>query len=86
MRREVLALLSNAKVTYIEFQDDLWVTFDPWLSYSEVAFGLSFSQSDSWNFSSFNYNKLENMKTLHIPLFGFFLQNNIYNISQNILQ
>jgi len=31
MRREVPTLLSNEKVTYIEFQDDLWVTFDPWL-------------------------------------------------------
>ena len=26
MRREVLTLLSNEKVTYIEFQGDLWVT------------------------------------------------------------
>jgi hypothetical protein len=32
MRREVLTLLSNEKDTYIEFQDDLWVTFDPWIS------------------------------------------------------
>ena len=31
MRREVPAPLSNEKDTYIEFQDDLWVTFDPWL-------------------------------------------------------
>ena len=31
MRREVPDPLSNEKVTYIEFQDDLWVTFDPWL-------------------------------------------------------
>jgi hypothetical protein len=31
MRREVSAPLSNEKDTYIEFQDDLWVTFDPWL-------------------------------------------------------
>ena len=31
MRREVLTPLSNEKVKYIEFQDDLWVTFDPWL-------------------------------------------------------
>ena len=38
-------------------------------SHSKVAFGLSFSQSDSWNFSSFNYNNSENMKTLHIPHF-----------------
>ena len=30
MRREVPAILSNEKDTYIEFQDDLWVIFDPW--------------------------------------------------------
>ena len=29
MRREVLALLSNEKVTYIEFQGDLWVYEKP---------------------------------------------------------
>ena len=70
MRREVTAFLSNKKVTYIEFQDDLWVTFDPWLSYSKVAFGLSFSQSDSWNLSSLLIAIiLENMKSLHIPHF-----------------
>jgi hypothetical protein len=31
MRREVPTPLSNEKDTYIEFQDDLWVKFDPWL-------------------------------------------------------
>ena len=30
MRREVTAFLMNEKVTYIDFQGDLWVTFDPW--------------------------------------------------------
>jgi hypothetical protein len=43
MRREVLALLMNEKVTYIELQGDLWVTF---------TCGFSYSQSDPWNFSS----------------------------------
>ena len=41
-------------------------------THSKVAFGLSSSQSDSWNFSSFNYNNSENMKTLHIPHFCIF--------------
>jgi hypothetical protein len=31
MRREVPTSLSNEKDPYIEFQDDPWVTFDPWL-------------------------------------------------------
>ena len=44
MRREVLALLLNEKVTYIEFQVDLWVT---------LTFGF-YSQSVLWNFSSLN--------------------------------
>ena len=45
MRREVPTLLTNGKVTYIEFQGDLWVT---------LMFGFSYSQSVPWNFSSLN--------------------------------
>ena len=52
MRREVPALLMNEKVTYKVFQGDHWVTLTLGFSYSKVAFGLSFSQSDPWNFSS----------------------------------
>jgi hypothetical protein len=52
MRREVSTLLMNEKVTYIDFQGDLWVTLTLGFSYSKVAFGLSFFQSDPWNFSS----------------------------------
>ena len=59
MRREVLALLSNEKATYIEFQGDLWVT---------LTFGFSYSQSVPWNFLFLFYINSENMKTLHIPL------------------
>ena len=68
MRIEVLTPLTNEKVTYIEFQGDLWVTLSFGFSYSKVAFDLSFSQSGSWNFSSLLITiMLENMKTLHIP-------------------
>ena len=48
MRREVSVPLSNEKVTYIEFQGDLWVT---------LTFGFSYSQSVPWNFSSLNLHK-----------------------------
>ena len=51
MRREVLTPLWNEKVTYIEFQGDLWVT---------LTFGFSHSQSVPWNFSSLNYINKEN--------------------------
>jgi hypothetical protein len=52
MRREVPTFLMNEKVTYIVFQGDLCVTLTLGFSYFKVAFGISFSQSDSWNFSS----------------------------------
>ena len=56
-----MALLSNEKVTYIEFQGDLWVT---------LTFGFSYSQSDPWNFSSLLITIIiESRKTLHIPHF-----------------
>ena len=72
MRREVLVLLSNEKVTYIEFQDDLWVTFDPWLFIFQGGFWPFIFPKWLLEFLfSFNYNNLENMKTLHIPHFGF---------------
>ena len=48
MRREVSAPLSNEKVTYIEFQGELWVT---------LTFGCSYSQSVPSNFSSLNLHK-----------------------------
>ena len=51
MRREISTLLSNEKVTYIEFQGDLWVT---------LTFVFSHSQSVLWNFSSLNYINKEN--------------------------
>ena len=47
-----MALLMNEKVTYIELQGDLWVTLALGFSYSKVAFGFAFSQSDPWNLSS----------------------------------
>jgi hypothetical protein len=53
MRREVMASLSNERVTYIEFQGDLWVT---------LTFGFSHSKSVPWNFSSLylhNFGKYE---------------------------
>ena len=53
MRREVLDPLSNEKVTYIEFQGDLWVT---------LTFVFSYSQSVPWNLSSIslhNFGKYE---------------------------
>jgi len=43
MRREVLALLMNEKVTYIELQGGHWVT---------LTFVFSYSQSDPWNLYS----------------------------------
>ena len=43
-----MAPLSNEKVTYIEFQGDLWVT---------LTFRVSHSQSVPWNLSSLNLNK-----------------------------
>ena len=59
-----MALLSNEKVTYIEFQGDLWVT---------LTFGFSYSQSDPWNLYSLLITIIiENMKTLHIPHFCIF--------------
>ena len=48
MRIEVSAPLSNEKVTYIEFQGDLWVT---------LTFGFSYSQSVPWNLYSLNLHK-----------------------------
>ena len=53
MRREVLAPLSNEKDTYIDFQDDLWVTFDPWLFiFQRWLLTFHLPKSDCWNFSS----------------------------------
>ena len=49
MRREVISLLTDEKVTYIEFQGDLWVT---------LTFGFSYSQSVPWNLTSLNLHKL----------------------------
>ena len=70
MRREVLDLLMNDKVTYIEFQGDLWVTLTLGFSYSKVTFVFSFSQSDPWNLSSLLITIItENVKTLQIPHF-----------------
>ena len=61
MRREVPTLLMNEKVTYIEFQGDLWVT---------LTFGFSHSQSVPWNFLSLLITIImENMKNIHIPHF-----------------
>ena len=74
MRREVPTPLSNEKVTYkripkMAFELHLTLGF----LHSKVDFGLSFSQSDSWNFFSLLITIiLENVKTLHIPHFGFF--------------
>lgn len=51
MRRDVLAPLSNEKVTYTEFQGDLSVT---------LTFGFSHSQRVPWNLSSLNYINKEN--------------------------
>ena len=63
MRREVLTLLTNEKVTYIEFQGDLWVT---------LTFGFSHSQSVPWNFSSLELHNFGKDKTFHIPhLFNY---------------
>jgi len=87
MRREVLTLLMNEKVTYIEFQDGLWVTFDPWLFIFQGGFWAFIFPKWLLKFLfSFNYTKLENMKTLQFPHFWIFYKNNIYNILQNILQ
>ena len=61
-----MAPLSKEKVTYIEFQGDIWVT---------LTFGFSYSQSVPWNFSSLNLHKFENMKTLHIPLLFIYIKN-----------
>ena len=61
MRREVSAPLSNEKVTYIEFQGDLWLfTFPKCLlafHIPKVTLGVSLLNSS------------KNMKTLHIPHF-----------------
>ena len=57
MRPEFLALVMNEKVTYIEFQGDLWVTLTLGFSHSKVTFGFSYSQSVPWNFSSLNLHK-----------------------------
>ena len=87
MRREVPTSLSNEKVTYIELQDDLWVTFGPWLFTFQGGFWPFIFPKWLLEFLfSFNYNKLENMKTLHIPHYWIFYKNNIYNILPNILQ
>ena len=61
MRREVSTPLSNEKVTYIEFQGDLWVT---------LTFGFSYSQSDPWNFSSLN---LHNFKKYEDSSYSSFI-------------
>ena len=68
-----MAPLMNENVTYIDFQGDLWVKLTLGFSYSKVAFGLSFSQSDPLNFSSLLITIItKNMKTLHIPHFCIF--------------
>ena len=73
MRREDLAPLSIEEVTYIEIQDDLWVTFDPWLFIFQGGFWpFIFPKWPLEFLFSFNYNNLENMKTLHIPHFWIF--------------
>ena len=84
MRREVPVSLSNEKVTYIEFQDDLWVTFDPWVFIFQGHFWpFIFPKWLLELLFYFNYNKLENMKTLHIPHFGL-LQKIIFTIFHKI--
>ena len=76
MRREVSTPLSNEKVTYIKFQDDLWVTFDPWLFIFQGGFWPFIFPKWLFEFLfSFNYNNSENMKTLHIPQFWIFYKN-----------
>ena len=78
MRREVLALLSNEKVTYIEFHGNLWVTLTLGFSHSKMTFDFSYSQSDPWNFSSLLITIImENMNTLHIPHFWILQKNKI---------
>ena len=56
MRREVPTFLSNEKVTYIEFQGDLWVT---------LTFGFSYSQSVPWNLSSLNLHNFTKYENQH---------------------
>ena len=65
MRREVSTPLTNEKVTYIEFQGDLWVTMTFGFSYSKVSLGIS---------PLLIYINSENMKTLHIPLLFIYIK------------
>ena len=87
MRREVPTILMNEKVTYIEFQCDLWVTFDPWLFIFQGVFShFIFPKWLLEFFFSSNYNNWKIWILFIFLIFGFFYKNNIYNISQNILQ
>ena len=54
-------------------------------SYSKVAFDLSFSQSDSWNFSSLLITIIQKRWRLFIFLILVFSKINIYNILQKII-